>query len=77
MEFEILNRNDLKELTRADLQALAKNTDLMSMDLEGFAIQEDGQLVICDECGRFDYVPREGKYVIRYKNETGHIDCVY
>jgi len=30
---------------------------LMYSDMEGFAIQEDGTLVLMDECGNFCYCP--------------------
>ncbi len=31
--------------------------DLMYIDMEGFAIQEDGSLILMDECGKFVYCP--------------------
>lgn len=31
--------------------------DLMYCDMEGFAIEEDGSLILVDECGRFEYCP--------------------
>ena len=35
----------------------AKN--LMYCDMEGFAIEEDGTLILLDECGRHNYCPLE------------------
>lgn len=32
--------------------------DLMYCDMEGFAIEQDGQLVLMDECGKFVYCPQ-------------------
>ena len=49
----------------------------MEFDLEGFALQEDGTLLLCDECGRFAYVPREEKYIIRVKERFGTSDYEY
>lgn len=37
--------------------------DLMYCDMEGFAILEDGTLILMDECGRFTYCP-EGRFQI-------------
>lgn len=31
--------------------------DLIYCDIEGFAIQEDGTLILSDECGHFAYCP--------------------
>lgn len=31
--------------------------DLMYCDMEGFAIEEDGSLILVDECGRHEYCP--------------------
>lgn len=35
----------------------AKN--LVYCDMEGFAIEEDGTLILLDECGQYEYVPLE------------------
>ena len=37
--------------------------DLMYCDMEGFAILEDGTLILIDECGRVTYCP-EGRFQI-------------
>lgn len=34
---------------------------LMYCDMEGFALQEDGRLILMDECGKFEYCP-EGRF---------------
>lgn len=36
--------------------------NLCQCDIEGFAITDDGHLIICDECGAFEYLFSE-KYV--------------
>ena len=33
--------------------------DLMYCDMEGFSINEDGQLILSDECGKFVYCPSD------------------
>jgi hypothetical protein len=48
-----------------DLRNIALTEDwadvLMSADMEGFAIEEDGTLLLLDECGNFAYCP-EGRF---------------
>lgn len=41
----------------------AKN--LMYCDMEGFAIEEDGSLILVDECGRYEYCPI-GRFEVRW-----------
>ena len=36
---------------------------LMYCDMEGFAIEEDGTLILVDECGRHEYCP-EGRFEV-------------
>lgn len=33
--------------------------DLIYCDLEGWGIEDDGTLIVCDECGSFAYPPQE------------------
>lgn len=41
---------------------------MMTMDMEGFAIAENGQIIILDECGGMNYLPTYFKvYSIRLK----------
>ena len=46
-----------------DLYKIALKEDwakgLMYCDMEGFAINEDGQLILSDECGKFVYCPSD------------------
>lgn len=64
MRFRVI---DLQTDKEADLYAIvlesykaktwAKN--LIYCDIEGFAIKEDGTLVVLDECGSYAYPPQE------------------
>lgn len=67
----------MKEVNLDDFTKLARNNNLMEFDIEGFALQEDGTLLLWDECGRFAYVPREEKYIIRVKERFGTSDYEY
>ena len=77
MSFQVLDTKTMKEVNLDDFTALARNNNLMEFDLEGFALQEDGTLLLCDECGRFAYVPREEKYIIRVEERFGRSDYEY
>ena len=39
----------------------------MYCDMEGFAILEDGSLILCDECGRFEYAPSDRFEIVKYE----------
>ena len=43
--------------------------DLMFCDMEGFAVEEDGTLILMDECGRHEYAP-ENRFEIRFLDES-------
>ena len=77
MSFQVLDTKTMKEVNLDDFTALARNNNLMEFDLEGFALQEDGTILLCDECGRFAYVPREEKYIIRVEERFGTSDYEY
>lgn len=47
------NYPDLEEIALTEEWA----KDLMYCDMEGFAIEEDGDLMLMDECGNFRYCP--------------------
>lgn len=42
--------------------------DLVYCDMEGFAIEEDGTLILLDECGRHRYCP-EGRFEIVWEDD--------
>lgn len=68
MKFTVIDKLTGKEAvpeTIALKEPWAKN--LIYCDMEGFAIEEDGTLILLDECGRFEYCP-EGRFEIRWEN---------
>lgn len=66
--FTVIDNNTGKQ---ADQAGIALNEEwagkLMYCDMEGFAILEDGSLILADECGRFEYCP-EGRFSVVEKN---------
>ena len=61
---------DLKTGELADPSKIALNEDwakeLLYCDMEGFAIQEDGTLILMDELGKFRYCP-DGRFLVEIK----------
>lgn len=37
-------------------------------DMEGFAILEEGTLILTDECGKYEFCP-EGRFVVKWEVE--------
>ena len=60
MRFKVFDNLTNEE---ADPEEIAGHEDwaknLMWMDMEGFAILEDGTLLLMDECGKFEYCPED------------------
>lgn len=61
---------DKKTGREADPGDIALHEDwakgLIYCDMEGFALLQDGQLILVDECGNFEYCP-EGRFdVVKY-----------
>lgn len=77
MNFLVLYKKTMKEVSLDNFTEFARNNGLMEYDLDGFALQEDGTLLLCDECGKFTYLPRERKYIIRVKERFGTSDYEY
>lgn len=65
MKFRVI---DKKTNEQADERAIALNEEwaknLCYCDMEGFAIQEDGSLILMDECGKFTYCPADRFIVV-------------
>ncbi|GHU10976.1 hypothetical protein FACS1894151_10580 [Spirochaetia bacterium] len=55
MTFRVVDKTTGEEPDCQEL-ALKFHKDLIYCDIESFAILEDGALILCDECGSFDYV---------------------
>jgi hypothetical protein len=58
MKFKVIDTKTGKE---PDIYQIALREEwangLMYCDMEGFAIEEDGTLMLVDECGRYAYCP--------------------
>ena len=64
MKFVVIDKEtgkeaDLYEIVMKSYNEESWAKDLVFCDLEGWAIQDDGTLIVCDECGTFAYPPQE------------------
>lgn len=55
MTFRIIDRKTGKEPTQRVIDNIAKKQGLMLADIDQFAVCEDGQIILLDDCGRFAY----------------------
>lgn len=62
---------DNKTGKEADIGKIALKEDwakgLMYCDMEGFALLQDGNLILMDECGRYEYCP-SGRFTVVPEN---------
>jgi hypothetical protein len=64
LKFKVIDKLTGKE---ADIKAIAETEEWamllwnysMHIDMDGFAIKEDGTLLLMDECGNFVYCPKD------------------
>lgn len=70
VEFIVIDKKTGKE---ADAYQIALKEEwakgLIYCDMEGFAIEGDGSLVLLDECGNVAYCP-SGRFTVQYTNKV-------
>lgn len=58
----------------ADPYSIALHEDwakhLVYCDMEGFAVMEDGSLILMDECGNLEYCPI-GRFTVEWEKNDG------
>ena len=59
MTFKVIDTKTGKEPTDRVLTNIACKGGLMEMDIDGFYIGEDGDLVLADDCGNVTWVDRD------------------
>ena len=68
ISFRVIDRRTMSE---ADIGKIALTEawadDLTYCDMQGFAIEENGSLVLLDECGNYAYCP-PGRFLIEYND---------
>lgn len=58
--FEVIDITTGRPPSSELLERIAKEYGLMEMDIDQFAVTEDGHLLLVDDCGRCSYVDTEG-----------------
>ena len=51
MTFKVIDKKTGKEPTMRVIDNIAKKGGLMTMDIDGFFLGEDGALILVDDCG--------------------------
>lgn len=71
MRFTVIDKKTGKEADEYEI-ALKEDwaKDLMYCDMEGFAILQDGTLILVDECGSFAYCPADRFEIVFEDNEA-------
>ena len=59
MTIEIIDTATGRPPAVEKIDRIAKEYGLMEMDIDQFAVTEDGQIVLLDECGYYSYVDAE------------------
>lgn len=77
LPFTVMDKEKGKE---ADTSAIAAKEEwakgLCYCDMEGFAVTEDGRLVLLDECGRYEFCPGDRFEVVSSGNERQIIERI-
>ncbi|MBR0090600.1 MAG: hypothetical protein IJP92_02760 [Lachnospiraceae bacterium] len=55
MTFKVIDTKTGREPTARVIDNIAKKGNLMRMDIDQFALLEDGFLILLDECGNYTY----------------------
>lgn len=69
MTFKVLDTKTGEEPNADTVERIARDNGLMPVFLEGFAITEEGQLMLYDKCGNFAYV-EEGVFKAEVSNDN-------
>lgn len=55
MKFQIIDKETGKEPSEHVIYDIARKGNLMQMDIDQFAVCEDGQIILIDDCGSIAY----------------------
>lgn len=56
IEFRVIDNKTGREVGDKAIREICKDTNLIEMDIDQFAITEDGHLILLDDCGNSTYV---------------------
>ena len=72
MTFQIIDKKTGKEPTDRVITNIAKKQGLIAIRIDQFAIMEDGQIILLDDCGKAAYLDMN-RFEVRWDN--GWIPC--
>ena len=72
MTFKIIDKKTGKEPTDRVITNIAKKQGLIAIRIDQFAIMEDGQIILLDDCGKAAYLDMN-RFEVRWDN--GWIPC--
>ena len=70
MTFKVIDKGTGREVSGDKLVKIAKSGGLMDMDIDQFAITEDGHIILLDDCGKYAYVSEEFEIVVSEDKEN-------
>lgn len=73
MTFTVIDKDTGREVSAQVIRKIANNGGLMGMDIDQFAVTEDGSIILLDECGNFTCCV-QGAFEIRIDSMEDVID---
>lgn len=67
MTFKIIDKKTGKEPTERVIDNIARKGHLITMDIDQFAVCEDGSIILLDDCGNITYLSLD-RFEIRIEN---------
>lgn len=74
MEFRVIDNSTNEVISIEKIREIARENELHDMDLEGFAVTEDGIILLCDECGNFAYLSGDDYRIEVTSASEGELD---
>lgn len=72
MTFRIIDKRTGKEPTQRVINNIAEKYRLVTCDIDQFAVTEDGQILLLDDCGNIAYFSLD-KFEIRIENPSENL----
>lgn len=66
--FKLTDKETGREFSADKIKKFARENGLMEMDIDQFALTEDGHVILLDDCGRFAYFTADA--TIKIETET-------
>lgn len=63
MNFKVIDKKTGREPTARVIRGIAKRGGLLTMDIDQFALCEDGSIILFDDCGNMTYCDSKRFYI--------------